>query len=798
MRGIVTIVVLLLLAIAASALQSGESTWIMGTAVASPSPDSYFGDFPVYIVDASTSQPRSELYLGENFYLVIDLRQFNGSLYVRISAGGNVIAEGTVRGGYRYGLPMRIVPPIHQGQTYTFVVSVYDANTRRHLGTASASYVEKYCPSVEISNVAWTSFVYGRRANVTVTLRNLGQSDWTYTVSAWAQGGSTGRVSASLKVPAGRSATTTLSLPVTSFSSTSDILVVEASCAGGQWRVTAQYPVQIIPPRPGPFRFAVATVQARLGQPTTFTIGAENLGYDANLVSLSIQGVQYSVNLPSTAPTGSTVPIQVTFTPAVAGVYNLTATLIYKSPLTGATYQDTVSVPVVVYAELKVSAEDHMGNPVPINATINGQRSSTLWVLPGTHTVSVPSVVQLSPDTKLVFSGWSNGQNTPTISVNVQSNTVVQAVYIRMYRISLNLGPALPSGVEWAAGGSTYSKEIPQYVGIGDGARWALQALYVNGQPVSSLSFVVTGPVVVNASWVKQFRVVVDCGQAACINGGSRLERWVNAGGNFSVALPQYVPIDSTARWRLADQPAVQLVVDRPVTITPNYVKQYLVELGYVINTAAGAGNPVVVQSLWADAGTTMSVDVNTLRPPEAPGVSYRLAGIKVNGQPASQTFAVSGPVSAFAVWDMYYYLDVSTPIGTASGSGWYLAGSTAVVKVEQTSHGFLVRDVFEGWVDDQGRVYRNATLAIPVSRPMVLRAVWGKDYSNAFWLTGGLAASGVVAWKRKEVTMAITTLTRRIGATITRGTASRKIELEPIKEEETRVWAQEEKKEEK
>jgi len=70
----------------------------VGTAVASPSPDSYFGDFPVYVVDASTSQPRSELYLGERFYLVFDLRQSSGSLYVRISAGGNVIAEGTVRG----------------------------------------------------------------------------------------------------------------------------------------------------------------------------------------------------------------------------------------------------------------------------------------------------------------------------------------------------------------------------------------------------------------------------------------------------------------------------------------------------------------------------------------------------------------------------------------------------------------------------------------------------------------------------------------------------------------------------
>jgi hypothetical protein len=98
MRGIIVIIALLLLAITASALQSGESISLYATAVASPSPDSYLGDFPVNIVDASTGRPRSELYLGEYFYLVFDLRQFSGSLYVRISAGGNVIAEGTVRG----------------------------------------------------------------------------------------------------------------------------------------------------------------------------------------------------------------------------------------------------------------------------------------------------------------------------------------------------------------------------------------------------------------------------------------------------------------------------------------------------------------------------------------------------------------------------------------------------------------------------------------------------------------------------------------------------------------------------
>ena len=42
--------------------------------------------------------------------------------------------------------------------------------------------------------------------------------------------------------------------------------------------------------------------------------------------------------------------------------------------------------------------------------------------------------------------------------------------------------------------------------------------------------------------------------------------------------------------------------------------------------------------------------------------------------------------------------------MGSASGSGWYLADSTAKVEVERTVYGFLVEDVFKMWVDNAGR----------------------------------------------------------------------------------------------
>jgi hypothetical protein len=55
-----------------------------------PAPDSSFGDFPVWEIDSSYNE-RRELYLGESFCLVFDLREFSGRLYVEIRDGGSLL-----------------------------------------------------------------------------------------------------------------------------------------------------------------------------------------------------------------------------------------------------------------------------------------------------------------------------------------------------------------------------------------------------------------------------------------------------------------------------------------------------------------------------------------------------------------------------------------------------------------------------------------------------------------------------------------------------------------------------------
>ena len=196
----------------------------------------------------------------------------------KLGKGASLIAAGTVDGDYVYGYRMAIVEPIYEGRLYTYKVTVWDANTKVLLGSASASYVEKCCPDMQISDVSWDRFVYGRSAAVRMAVRNLGERGWTYTVEAWTEGGSAGRGSASVSVPAGASATATLSLPVTSFKSSSDTLVVRVPCAGGQKYVDKRYSVSVTPPRPGPYEFSTSPVGARLGAVGRLLGGFEESG----------------------------------------------------------------------------------------------------------------------------------------------------------------------------------------------------------------------------------------------------------------------------------------------------------------------------------------------------------------------------------------------------------------------------------------------------------------------------------------------------------------------------------------
>lgn len=769
------VLILVVLLLAMSALLQAQFKQIVRAPAPGP-PIS--GSFPAWVIDAD-GNVRSELYLGEWFYIAFDLRGYTGRLYVVISIDASTLAAGYVDGGYVYGYPVRIVEPVREGKLYTVTIKVYQNNI--YLGSATVSYVEKYCPDFDLVDVKWTDFVYNRVSDVSVTLRNRGEAAWTYRVEISSLKGSLKPTTADVTVEAGATATARLQVPVESFRDVSDTMVVRVSCAGGRKSREWTFPITVSPPRPGPIVVNAGVLEAKLEGQSTFSITLKNMGYDAEILSVTLSEGNYRVDAPNKIGTGSEAQATLYFTPTRAGEYDISIRVKYRSPTTGEVYEDSSTIHVKVYALLAVEAVDHLGRPVSITSKIAGTDTNEAWLLPGSYRVEVPAQVALSGNERLTFAGWSTGASTQVVEVRLEKNTRLRAVYNREYKVVVDLSPALPAAERWMREGDVFTHQAPQYVDISQGARWALDGLQLGDRNVgTSLSFTVTGPAVVTSRWHKEYMVTIDCGEARCVEGSTSRSYWVREGDLFSVKLAEVDQVGPRERWRLADPPEIRLTVREPTAVRPRYVKEYYINFGYRILTAEGVEASATVSAQWVQANSQLRLDVERLKPPASTGVKYELAGVEKDGSSTTQDITVTGPHDVYALWDKYYLVNVSTPIGTARGGGWYKAGTYATISLSESVSGFLVYDRFKKWVTNDGREFQEPTVTLKVDKPTVLTAVWEKDYTQALALAGGIAVSGI-AYVKRDVIQRTITRTR---------TKTRRIELE---EYQTRTWTQKE-----
>ncbi|MEM2571386.1 MAG: hypothetical protein QXM98_06790 [Thermoproteota archaeon] len=98
------------------------------------------------------------------------------------------------------------------------------------------------------------------------------------------------------------------------------------------------------------------------------------------------------------------------------------------------------------------------------------------------------------------------------------------------------------------------------------------------------------------------------------------------------------------------------------------------------------------------------------------------------------QNFSVIAdrPRTIIADWDTEYEVRVKTDHGTASGSGWYLAGSTVTVSISTTliEKDFFANYVFKGWVIDSEIISTSSTYSFIVTGPLNLTAKWEIEYN--------------------------------------------------------------------
>jgi len=144
---------------------------------------------------------------------------------------------------------------------------------------------------------------------------------------------------------------------------------------------------------------------------------------------------------------------------------------------------NTVVLSVTVPSEVPLSVDE-------IPQGLGGFFSLTLS--PGTHLLSVPSAVNLTPGSRLKFDYWSDGSSNATRAIDLQLDTSIQAKFVKQYNLTLISSEASPTGAGWYNAGSSASYSAPTtYPMTGVlgslGGKWTFNGWY-EGQNETSAS----------------------------------------------------------------------------------------------------------------------------------------------------------------------------------------------------------------------------------------------------------------------------------------------------------------------
>jgi hypothetical protein len=244
--------------------------------------------------------------------------------------------------------------------------------------------------------------------------------------------------------------------------------------------------------------------------------------------------------------------------------------------------------------------------------------------------------------------------------------------------------------------------------------------VYANGTRLEAepVSVFVDGPRTVRVNYTRVYylvRVVTPLGVD---------ETWAPRGA--AAGAPAVISLGNGTRW--VAEGSVSAVAERPLVLTPQYKRQYLVRLEAPANST----------EVWADAGSAYAVGLPD--PWDLPN-GTRFAGLLINGTSARE-FRVDKPLTLRAQYAVvYYWAVVETPVNKTAG--WMPKGAVlkfpdminfgngtrlikpsvrevvidrpVALKVEYAKRQHYVKIVgveeWEGWVDAGSVVRLNATV---------------------------------------------------------------------------------------
>lgn len=192
--------------------------------------------------------------------------------------------------------------------------------------------------------------------------------------------------------------------------------------------------------------------------------------------------------------------------------------------------------------------------PSQVSVTIDGSPYTGLIdvsLLQGSHSISVPQIVQIDATDQLRFAGWSDGSTELSRIIDLHSDTNLQAIYVQQYRLTI-VSPFPSSGEGWYDQGTVanfYTNSVPHVtktLGLSIFLGWhnengALITRWKSGSIVMNQSYTL------DAYWLtlNYFFPFVIGALAAIVVLGFQLRRWQDETGETATIddpIPMPIP----------------------------------------------------------------------------------------------------------------------------------------------------------------------------------------------------------------------------------------------------------------
>ena len=410
----------------------------------------------------------------------------------------------------------------------------------------------------------------------------------------------------------------------------------------------------------------------------------------------------------------------------------------------------TITLPnttVTVTVQITNSGTE-VANNVPLEVNLDGRLYTNLqvsvdagattpatftWISTvGSHTFQIV----IDPDNTLNNTNRANNTSTftlnvgPSLTINVPLNvTTAGNIWVMIngakYNItSTQFQTSVPNG--------TITVEIQPAVNVSQGERQSFTG-WSDGDTNNPREITITSATVLQAIYSTQYLLTVNA------NGGTTTPSgWYSPNSTVTVAAtnPSNVTANTSrylfTSWSgdaTSNSTTITVKMTQPLTLQANWIVQYYLTIISPAGSPSGEG--------WYNAGTIVTVGVQStvLYPNETRMLFTGWNSTALGSNPTAQ-ITVNAPLRILAVWQTQYLVTANSEYGTALGSGWYNAGSSAQVSVpSKIDYTNGTRRTFAGWTGDYSGSANS--VAIGVDAPKTLNARWDTEYLVTFAVTG-------------------------------------------------------------